>query len=43
MVAMVEGSGTENNGYSIMDISPSGTISIKGFRKQKTHEWKANS
>ena len=39
MVAMVEGSGVENNGYSLMEIARSGTISIKGFRKQKTHEW----
>ena len=37
--AMVKGSGVENNGYSLMEIAPSGTISIKGYRKQKTHEW----
>ena len=41
LVAMVEGSGVENNGYSLMEIASSGNISIKGFRKQKTHEWEA--
>lgn len=39
LVAMVEGSGVENNGYSLMEIASSGTISIRGYRKQKTHEW----
>jgi predicted phosphodiesterase len=33
LVAMVEGSGTENNGYSLMDIEPNGTIHLIGFRK----------
>lgn len=39
LVAMVEGFGVENNGYSLMEITTNGNISIKGFRKQKTHEW----
>lgn len=39
LVAMVEGSGAENNGYSVMEIEPSGTIVLHGFRKQKSHEW----
>ena len=43
LVAMVEGSGVENNGYSLMEIATNGNISIKGFRKQKTHEWEAKS
>jgi len=39
MVAMVEGSGDENNGYSTMDILEGGTIRITGFRKQKNYAW----
>ncbi len=39
LVAMVEGSGSENNGYSLMEIDPSGTIHLTGFRKQKSYEW----
>ncbi len=39
LVAMVEGSGAENNGYSMMDIHPDGTIHLTGFRKQNSHNW----
>ncbi len=39
LVAMVEGSGEENNGYSVMEIEPNGTIHLSGFRKQKSHKW----
>lgn len=39
LVAMVEGSGTENNGYSVMRLAGDGTISIKGFRKQADYAW----
>ena len=38
--AMVEGSGSENNGYSVMDIKSDGTIHLTGFRKQKSYDWK---
>lgn len=40
LVAMVEGSGAENNGYSVMDIRADGTIHLRGFRQQKSREWK---
>lgn len=40
LVAMVEGSGVENNGYSVMDIAPDGTIRLTGFRKQNEYEWR---
>jgi 3',5'-cyclic AMP phosphodiesterase CpdA len=40
LVAMVEGSGTENNGFSLMDIFEGGTIRLTGFRKQSTYDWK---
>jgi alkaline phosphatase len=39
LVAMVEGSGAENNGYSLMEIEPNGIIHLTGFRKQKSHNW----
>ena len=40
LVAMIEGSGAENNGYSVMNLANDGTISIKGFRKQDDYTWK---
>jgi len=39
LIAMVEGSGTENNGYSLMELEPNGTIHLTGFRKQQSHKW----
>ncbi|EMI25851.1 metallophosphoesterase family protein [Rhodopirellula europaea] len=41
MAAMVEGSGPESNGYSVMDIQPDGTIEIKGFVRQASYRWDA--
>ena len=43
LVAMVEGSGAENNGYSVMEIDHDGTIRLTGFRKQKEYDWKRNA
>jgi len=40
LVAMVEGMGPENNGYSVMDVFEDGTIRLTGFRKQAKYEWK---
>ncbi len=37
LVAMVEGSGTANNGYSLLTIEPDGTIRLKGFRMQNDY------
>lgn len=39
LVAMVEGSGAENNGYSLMEIAQNETIQINGFRKQNPYTW----
>lgn len=39
LVAMVEGSGESNNGYSVMELDTSGTIRLTGFRKQRSHTW----
>ena len=41
MVAMIEGSGAANNGYSIMSLADDGTIHLKGFRKQSRYDWPA--
>ena len=41
LVAMIEGSGAENNGYSLLDVRADGTITVTGFRKQKGYEWAA--
>jgi len=39
MVAMVEGSGQENNGYSLLTLSPNGSLHLDGFRKQSDYAW----
>jgi len=41
LVAMVEGAGPENNGYSLMSLAEDGTIRITGFRKQSPYNWQA--
>jgi predicted phosphodiesterase len=40
LVAMVEGAGPDNNGYSMMDVLEDGTICLTGFRKQANYDWK---
>ncbi len=39
LVAMVEGTGAENSGYSIMEIAADGVIRLTGFRKQIAYDW----
>ena len=41
LVAMVEGSGAANSGYSMMSLAGDGTIAIEGFRKQSNYGWSA--
>jgi len=41
LAAMVEGTGAENNGYSVMDVLDDGAIRITGFRQQANYDWKA--
>jgi UDP-2,3-diacylglucosamine pyrophosphatase LpxH len=41
LLAMVEGSGEESNGYSMIEILGSGTMTVSGFRKQSSYVWKA--
>ncbi len=43
LVAMVEGSGKQNNGYSMMTLAPDGAIAVKGFRKQSAYNWRDDS
>ena len=39
LVAMVEGTGEGNNGYSILRAYPNGTLALEGFRKQSNRNW----
>jgi len=41
LVAMIEGSGAENNGFSVVQVRSDGTITLTGFRKQKGYDWGA--
>ncbi len=34
LVAMVEGSGLENNGYTLLEVLADGSLRLKGFRRQ---------
>ena len=42
LVAMIEGSGPSNNGYSMMTLESNGTIRLTGYRKQNNHTWASN-
>ena len=39
LVAMVEGAGADNNGYSVLSMSADGTIRVAGFRRQADYAW----
>lgn len=39
MVAMVEGSGEDSNGYSVVEIGSGGMIEVSGFRQQADYDW----
>lgn len=39
LVAMVEGSGVDNNGYSTMSVTADGTIAVEGFCQQHNYKW----
>jgi alkaline phosphatase len=41
LVAMIEGSGAENNGFSVVRVGTGGRITVTGFRKQKSYDWGA--
>ncbi len=40
LVAMVEGAGPDNNGYSLLDVLADGTLRLSGFRTQANYHWK---
>lgn len=37
LVAMIEGDGPENNGYSVVTVKENGDLTLTGFRKQKNY------
>ena len=39
MVAMVEGKGVQNNGFSLVQVKPDASIAIEGFVKQNNYQW----
>lgn len=39
LVAMVEGSGAENSGYSLLDLHADGSLRLEGFRRQADRRW----
>ena len=39
LVAMVEGSGLENSGYTTLDVFSDGSLKLHGYRRQSTREW----
>ncbi|WP_169977864.1 metallophosphoesterase family protein [Tautonia rosea] len=41
LVAMVEGSGADQNGYAVVDLLDDGTIRVDGFRRQSDYAWRA--
>ena len=40
LVAMIEGSGEENNGYTLLDVLPDSSLRLNGFRKQTSRTFK---
>ena len=40
LVAMVEGSGAENNGYTMLEVLADGSLRLNGFRKQANRDLK---
>ncbi len=42
LVAMIEGSGVENNGYSMLEVLPDSSLRLGGFRNQTSRTLKAS-
>lgn len=40
LVAMVEGSGAEHNGYALLEVDSGNHLRLHGFRKQQSHQWR---
>lgn len=43
LAAMIEGTGAESNGYSLLELAPAGALRLTGFRRQKSHHWNPRS
>ena len=43
LTSVVDGRGSENNAYALVDLYPDGSLRIDGFRKQQDYQWKAAS
>lgn len=41
MVAMVEGTGVDSNGFSMLKVARDGTIEVSGFQKQSSYDWQS--
>lgn len=39
VAAMIEGTGTENNGCATLDFLPGGALRVSGFQRQKSYDW----
>jgi hypothetical protein len=39
LVAMVEGSGPESSGYSVLNLRTDGLLELEGFRRQRNYSW----
>jgi hypothetical protein len=39
LVAMVEGDGAEQSGYSLLDLYADGSLRLEGFRRQSDYRW----
>jgi hypothetical protein len=42
LVAMIEGAGTENSGYALLEIMEDRSLRLRGFRRQSSHDWPAS-
>ena len=43
LAAMIEGTGAENNGYALLQLSAGGTLRLEGFRRQQSYDWSPSS
>lgn len=41
LVAMIEGSGADNNGYALLDVMADCSLRLHGFRQQVDRDWQA--
>lgn len=39
LVAMIEGAGSENSGYALLEVMSDYSLRLRGFRRQRSHEW----